>query len=83
MAFRNKRVVYATAAIALLVVVFVPLPSLTLKGKGVVRSAMTPAERGTSGIWKRLSEAAAAIRGMGGAVEPREAAGQKRQAFGV
>ncbi len=69
MAFRNKKIIYAVAAIVLLLVVFVPLPSLTLKGKGAVRSAMAPAERGTSSIWKRLSEASAAIRGIGGAAE--------------
>lgn len=69
MAFRNKKVVYAVAAVVLLLVVFVPLPSLTLKGKGVIRSAMAPAERGSSSLWQRLSEVAAAIRGIGGAVE--------------
>lgn len=66
---RNRKLVYAGAAILLLLVVFVPIPSLTLKGKGAVRDAMAPAERGSSGLWKRLSEATAAIRGMGGAVE--------------
>jgi rod shape-determining protein MreC len=69
MAFSNKRIIYAAAAIVLVVVVFVPLPSLTLKGKGAVRAVMAPAERGTSGLWRRLSDAAAAIRGIGGAVE--------------
>jgi rod shape-determining protein MreC len=69
MAFRNKKLVYAVAAVALLLLVFVPLPTLTLKSKGAVRSAMAPAERTTSSIWKRLSEASAAIRGMGGAME--------------
>ncbi len=69
MVLRNKKIVYAAATALLLVVVFVPLPSLTQKGKGVVRGAMTPAERGVSSLWKRLSEAVAALRGMGGAVE--------------
>jgi rod shape-determining protein MreC len=69
MAFRNKKLVYAVAAVALLLLVFVPLPTLTLKSKGAVRSAMAPAERTTSSIWKRLSEASAAIRGMGGLAE--------------
>ena len=69
MAFRNKKLVYAVAAVALLLLVFVPLPALTLKGKSAVRGAMTPAERTTSSLWKRLSEAAAAIRGIGGALE--------------
>ena len=69
MAFRNKKLVYVVAAVALLLLVFVPLPSLTLKGKGAVRGAMAPAERTTSSLWKRLSEASAAIRGMGGALE--------------
>ena len=59
----------AAAAVVLLAVVFVPLPSLTLRGKGAVRTGMTPAERGTSTLWRRLSDAAAAIRGIGGAVE--------------
>ncbi|MBN2161603.1 MAG: rod shape-determining protein MreC [Pontiellaceae bacterium] len=57
------------AAVVLLVVVFVPLPSLTLRGKGVVRGSVAPAERATSGIWRRLSEAGAAIRGIGGTAE--------------
>jgi rod shape-determining protein MreC len=69
MAFRNKKLVYAAAAAALLLVVFLPLPALTLKGKGAVRGAMAPAERGTSSLWKRLSEASAVIRGIGGALE--------------
>ncbi len=60
---------YAAAIGFVLVVVFVPLPSLTLKGKGAVRGAMAPAERGASSIWQRFTEAAAAIRGIGGAVE--------------
>ncbi len=66
---RNKKIVYAAAIGLVLVVVFVPLPSLTLKGKGAVRGAMAPAERGASSIWRRFAEAAAAIRGIGGAVE--------------
>jgi len=69
MDFRNKKLVYAVAAVALLLLVFVPLPSLTQKGKGAVRGAMAPAERTTSSLWKRLSEAAAALRGIGGALE--------------
>ena len=60
---------YAAAIGFVLLVVFVPLPSLTLKGKGAVRGAMAPAERGASSIWQRFTEAAAAIRGIGGAVE--------------
>ena len=60
---------YAAAIGFVLIVVFVPLPSLTLKGKGVVRSAMAPAERGASGLWQRASETMAAIRGIGGAAE--------------
>ena len=73
MAFRNKKLVYAVAAVALLLLVFVPLPTLTLKGKGAVRGAMAPAERTTSSLWKRLSEASAAIRGIGGALEKNRA----------
>jgi len=69
MAFRNKKLVYAVAVTGLLLVVFVPLPSLTQKGKGAVRSAMAPAERTTSSIWQRLSEASAALRGIGGTLE--------------
>ncbi len=53
----------------LLVVAFVLPSSLSLKGKGAVRGIMAPAERGTSGLGQRLSEAVSAIRGMGGAVE--------------
>ena len=53
----------------LLVVAFVLPSSLSLKGKGAVRGVVAPAERGTSGFGQRLSEAASAIRGMGGAVE--------------
>ena len=53
----------------LLIVVFVPFPSLTLKGKGAVRGTMAPAERGISSLWQRLSEASAAIRGIGGTAE--------------
>ena len=50
-------------------IVFVPLPSLTNKSKGAVRSVTAPAERGISSVGKRLTETAAAIRGIGGAVE--------------
>ena len=53
----------------LLVVAFVLPSSLSLKGKGVVRGVMAPAERSASGFGQRFSEAASAIRGMGGAVE--------------
>ena len=67
--FRNKKIVYAIAGGLLLVAVFVPLPSLTMKGKGAIRGAVAPAERGVSGVWQRLSEASAAIRGIGGTVE--------------
>ncbi|WP_372806245.1 rod shape-determining protein MreC [Pontiella sp.] len=65
---RNKKLIYATATVVLLVVVFVPIPSLTQKGKGAVRDAMAPAERGASSVWQRFAEAIAAIRGIGGAV---------------
>lgn len=66
---RNRKLVYAGAAGALLVLAFVLPGSCSQKGKGAVRTGMAPAERGTSGLAHRLSEAAAAIRGMGGAVE--------------
>lgn len=66
---RNKKIIYAAVIGLLLVVVFVPLPSPTLKGKGAVRGAMAPAQRGASSLWRRLSEAAAAVRGIGDAVE--------------
>ncbi len=69
MALRNKRIWIAGAVVFLLLLVFVPLPSLTLKGKGAVRSAMAPAERGSSSLLQRLSQAADAIRGIGGTVE--------------
>ncbi len=69
MVLRNKKIVYTAAAAILLVLVFVPFPSLTIKGKGAVRGAVAPAERGSSGLWKRLAEASAAIRGIGGTAE--------------
>jgi len=69
MIFRNRKLVYTAAAGLLLVVAFVLPSSLSLKGKGAVRGVMAPAERGTSGLGQRLSEAASAIRGIGGAVE--------------
>ena len=69
MALRNKKLVFVVAAVALLLLVFVPIPTLTLKGKGAVRGVMAPAERSTSSLFKRFSEASAAIRGIGGALE--------------
>ncbi len=53
----------------LLVVAFVLPPSLSRKGKGVVRDVVAPVERGTSGLGQRFSAAASAIRGMGGTAE--------------
>ena len=69
MLFRNRKLVYVAIAALLLIVVFVLPASLSLKGKGAVRGVMAPAERGTSGLGQRFSEAASAIRGIGGAVE--------------
>lgn len=69
MAFRNKKLVYLTAVGFLLLVVLVPFPSLTQKSKGTIRGALIPAERGFSSVWKRLSDAATALRGLGGAAE--------------
>ena len=69
MLFRNRKLVYAAVAAFLLVVAFVLPSSLSRKGKGAVRGAMAPAERGTSGLGRRFSEAASAIRGIGGAAE--------------
>ena len=69
MVLRNRKLVYAAIAGLLLVVAFVLPASLSLKGKGAVRGVVAPAERGTSGLGQRLSEAVSAIRGMGGAVE--------------
>jgi rod shape-determining protein MreC len=69
MNFRNKKLVYAAVAGLLLIVVFVLPASLSRKGKGAVRGVVAPAERGTAGLGRRLSEAVSAIRGMGGAVE--------------
>lgn len=60
---------FAVTAVVLLLLVFVPLPSLTLKGKGAVRTGAAPVERGASSLLRRLSEAAAAIRGIGGVAE--------------
>lgn len=65
---RNRKLIFAIV-IGVLLAVLLALPSLTRQGKGAVRSAMAPAERGTSSLWQRLSEASAAIRGIGGAVE--------------
>ncbi len=69
MVLGNRKLIYASIAALLLIVAFVIPPSLSLKGKGAVRGIMAPAERSTSGLGQRLSEAASAIRGMGGAVE--------------
>jgi len=69
MILRNRKLVYVAIAALLLIVAFVLPSSLSLKGKGAVRGVMAPAERGTSGLGQRLSEAASAIRGMGGMVE--------------
>ena len=69
MALRNKKRVYAAAAVLLLVVVLVPLSSLTLMGKGAVRDAMAPAQRGSTGILRRISEAWSAVCGFGGMLE--------------
>ncbi len=69
MNFRNKKLVYAAVAGLLLIVVFVLPTVLSRKGKGAVRGIVAPAERGTAGLGRRLSEAVSAIRGMGGAVE--------------
>jgi len=69
MNFKNKKLVYAATAGLLLVVAFVVPASFSRKGKGVVRGVAAPAERGTAGLGRRLSEAVSAIRGMGGAVE--------------
>ena len=66
---RNKKTIYSVAIGLVLIAVFVPLPSLTLKGKGAVRGTMAPAERGISSVWQRVSEASAAIRGIGGTAE--------------
>jgi rod shape-determining protein MreC len=69
MAFRNKKRVYAAVTLLLLVAVLAPLSSLTLRGKGLVRDSMAPAQRGTTGILRRVSEAWAAVRGFGGTLE--------------
>ncbi len=69
MALRKKRIVVAAVIFALLLLAFVPMPSFTNKSKGVVRTVTAPAERGTSTVWGRLSEAGAAIRGIGGTAE--------------
>jgi rod shape-determining protein MreC len=53
----------------LLILAFVLPSAFSLKAKGGIRGGMAPAERGASGLGQRLSEAASAIRGMGGAVE--------------
>ncbi len=69
MNFRNKKLVYAAVAGLLLIVVFVLPAVLSRKGKGAVRGIVEPAERGTAGLGRRLSEAVSAIRGIGGAGE--------------
>lgn len=65
----NRKLVYAGSAGLLLVLAFVLPSSFSLKGKGAVRNVVSPAERSSSGLAQRLAEAAAAIRGIGGAVE--------------
>lgn len=69
MVLRNRKFIYAAAIGLGLIVILVPFPALTLKGKGAVRGTMAPAERGASSLWQRLSEATAAIRGIGGTAE--------------
>lgn len=69
MVLRNRKLVYAVVAGFLLIAVFVLPASLSMKGKGAVRGVMAPAERGTSGLSQRFSDAASAIRGIGGTVE--------------
>lgn len=69
MDFRNRKLVYAGAAIALLAAAFVLPAALTLRGKGAVRGVTAPAERGAAGLGRRISEAASAIRNTGGAFE--------------
>lgn len=77
MVLRNRKLVYAGVTGLLLVVAFVLPSSLSLKGKGAVRGGVAPAERGTSGFVQRFSEAASAIRGMGGAVEKNQELSQE------
>lgn len=69
MAFRNKKTVYATATVLLLVAVLVPFVSLTKKGKGLARDVMAPAQRGSTGISRRISETFSAIRGVGSTLD--------------
>jgi rod shape-determining protein MreC len=69
MIFRNRKLVYAFAVALLLAVAFVLPSSLSLKGKKAVREASAPAERGVSGLGRRFSAAASALRGIGGAME--------------
>ncbi len=66
---RKRKIIYTAATGFVLAVVFIPFPSLTLKGKGAIRGTMAPAELGISSLWQRLSEASAAIRGLGGTAE--------------
>jgi rod shape-determining protein MreC len=66
---RNRKLVYAGGAGILLLLAFVLPSSFSQKGKGAVRGIMAPAERGGSGLARRFSDAAAAIRGIGGTVE--------------
>lgn len=73
MILRNRKLVYAGVAVLLLALAFILPSSLSLKGKGAVRSVVAPAERGASGIGLRLSEAVSAIRGLGGAEEKNRA----------
>lgn len=66
---RNRKIVYAAIVGFLLIVAFVLPPLITRKAKGVVRSSVAPVQRGSSGLGRRLSEAGAAIRGIGGMAE--------------
>lgn len=69
MVLRNGKYVLAAVAGFLLLVAFGLPSSISRRGKGAVRTVVTPAQRGVSGFGRRLREAAAAIRGIGGMVE--------------
>jgi rod shape-determining protein MreC len=69
MIFKRKNRVYVIVAAVVLLAIFALPPSFSKRGKGVVQGVFAPAERGSSGLLRRLSEAFSALRGTGGTVE--------------
>jgi rod shape-determining protein MreC len=69
MVLKNRKFgIVATAGALLIVAIALPTP-LSLRGKGAVRNALAPAQRGTANLGQRFNEALSAIRGIGGNAE--------------